>query len=897
MVPKHDGARPRIPGVSATVFPVQKEKRKRIPYPCMLPKTWSTTGVPTSVYPIKREEQEPLPLPDYFFPITGGIKRKERRSERIKKNFAKKKKSDGTDLSNSVVGTNSPTKTNIDGNKNFLKDGASIIEFKKGTMEEIIFGHPKLGKKIFKELDDCSLVQCREVNRSLKNFVEAQTFYNLRLIKSLTNCSDVSLIKILQKSNADFVIEFGSNVLNDCGKFLKKSREIDPDSSIHEILFGEHCDGWTILHEAAKNGHLEVFQLVTENFRVEINAPNYCRGGSESEYYSDESNKYEDKWWMPSHLRDEFGSGLRIKKTKSYKDDASSQKGQTPLHLAAKNGHLSMCRWIMENKADTDIEPVDYHGKTPLHVAAEHGHLEICKLIVQNMQDTKSKKNDHVKAKDKSYSDYEDDSEFDEKPHPLTPIHLAASNGHLKIVELFMETMDNKNPGILHIGGFDGDVVCKTPLHLAAENGHQGICELILQNIDEIPVAPDDTDEYFSNDVTPFQLAAQNNHLSTCKAIIDNYEDKNPEECDGQTLLHWAAENGYFSVCELIMENIEDKNPQNGSGQTPLHLAAMEGHFEVCQLLLENTIDRNPKDFDDKTPLDLAIENNHQKVCDLIEQSLKDASSEDWSSQDSETDSEDDFEVDSKDDHESHPKDYSEYLVLAVENGDLPLCKLSLVGIENEKSAALHLAVEKGHSANCEMILRLAAAYGYISICKILLENKTASLQNCQVAGCKLMPQNIDGPDDKDGHIPFQLAAQNNHLSVCQVIFDTFEDKNPKVSNGQTMLHWAAEFGYLHVFIMIMENILDKNPEDDDRQTPLHLAAKNGHLEVCQLILENTSEKNPKDGDGVTPLQLATEQGEMSLIKLFRSFKKKILLSRLYISHFFFFMKQLSLGP
>ena len=118
---------------------------------------------------------------------------------------------------------------------------------------------------------------------------------------------------------------------------------------------------------------------------------------SESEYYSDESNRYEDKWWMPSYLRDgHYLSGSRIRKRKYYKDDASSQKGQTPLHLAAKNGHLSMCRWIMENKADTDIEPVDYHGKTPLHVAAEHGHLEICKLIVQNMQDTKSKKNDHV---------------------------------------------------------------------------------------------------------------------------------------------------------------------------------------------------------------------------------------------------------------------------------------------------------------------------------------------------------------------------------------------------------------------------------------------------------------------------------------------------------------------
>ena len=127
-----------------------------------------------------------------------------------------------------------PTKTNIDGNENFQKDGASIIEFKKGTLEEIILRFPHLGESIFEQLDNESLAKSREVCDFWKNFVEGQTFYNLRLmrlIKSLTNCSDESLMKILQKSNSDFVIEFGSNVLNDCGKFLKKSRENDPDSS------------------------------------------------------------------------------------------------------------------------------------------------------------------------------------------------------------------------------------------------------------------------------------------------------------------------------------------------------------------------------------------------------------------------------------------------------------------------------------------------------------------------------------------------------------------------------------------------------------------------------------------------------------------------------------------
>ena len=100
-------------------------------------------------------------------------------------------------------------------------------------MEEIILRFPHLGESIFEQLDNESLAKSREVCDFWKNFVECQTFYNLRLmrlIKSLTNCSDESLMKILQKSNSDF-ITFGSNVLNDCGKFLKKSREIDPDSS------------------------------------------------------------------------------------------------------------------------------------------------------------------------------------------------------------------------------------------------------------------------------------------------------------------------------------------------------------------------------------------------------------------------------------------------------------------------------------------------------------------------------------------------------------------------------------------------------------------------------------------------------------------------------------------
>ena len=105
MVPKHDGARPHVP------------------YPCMLPETWSTTGVLAKFslpkdhwnYPIKREEQEPLPLPDYFYPITGGIK----------KNFAKKKNSDGIDLSN-IIPCSSVVQQNMRVTRRMLSNSVDV---------------------------------------------------------------------------------------------------------------------------------------------------------------------------------------------------------------------------------------------------------------------------------------------------------------------------------------------------------------------------------------------------------------------------------------------------------------------------------------------------------------------------------------------------------------------------------------------------------------------------------------------------------------------------------------------------------------------------------------------------------------------------------------------------
>ena len=57
----------------------------------------------------------------------------------------------------------------------------------------------------------------------------------------------------------------------------------------------------------------------------------------------------------------------------------TDKAGRTPLHFAARYGHLKICKIIIDTLVDTN--PPDDNGITPLRLATEKGHFEICNLI------------------------------------------------------------------------------------------------------------------------------------------------------------------------------------------------------------------------------------------------------------------------------------------------------------------------------------------------------------------------------------------------------------------------------------------------------------------------------------------------------------------------------------
>ena len=58
-----------------------------------------------------------------------------------------------------------------------------------------------------------------------------------------------------------------------------------------------------------------------------------------------------------------------------------SESNLTPLHLAARKGHLEVCKILLENNVDKN--PRNINEYTPLHFAAEERYKEATELLIK----------------------------------------------------------------------------------------------------------------------------------------------------------------------------------------------------------------------------------------------------------------------------------------------------------------------------------------------------------------------------------------------------------------------------------------------------------------------------------------------------------------------------------
>lgn len=225
-----------------------------------------------------------------------------------------------------------------------------------------------------------------------------------------------------------------------------------------------------------------------------------------------EGNLEEVRMYL-ENLRHDKNPGAKVK---------GHWKGTTPMHIAAKFGHLNVVQLIQTTTGVAN--PADANRFTVLHMAAFCGKLEIVQELVKDLVNKNPADADGI-----------------------TVLHYGAEQGHLKIVKELVKDLKNKNPVAT---GFHG----RTPLHQAALNGHLQVTKFLCQNNPDIAIVDSDTRS------NALHLAAYKGHMEVVKFLADkipiNIKDKY-----GDTASDSAKSEGHQSIVKYLT-NLRPGLPQ-----------------------------------------------------------------------------------------------------------------------------------------------------------------------------------------------------------------------------------------------------------------------------------------------------------------------------------------------
>ena len=221
----------------------------------------------------------------------------------------------------------------------------------QSKMEEVLVRFHQVGKRIFEELDNKSLTNCREVDESWRGFIDDEKTVPFRIIKSLTNVHESYLNKNFGKLDLDtvkeLVIDF-QHVYRDFNNIQRNFEIKTSETGNREFIILSEKDGYEMARIAAP-------VELDENQLAELNI---------------------GKLWLSPRAW-----GIVVEES----DPLNPQVFATSaLHIAADYGYLNVCKLIAENvhennpKVWGEIWGVE---STPLQVAEENGDSSLVKYF------------------------------------------------------------------------------------------------------------------------------------------------------------------------------------------------------------------------------------------------------------------------------------------------------------------------------------------------------------------------------------------------------------------------------------------------------------------------------------------------------------------------------------
>ena len=134
-------------------------------------------------------------------------------------------------------------------------------------------------------------------------------------------------------------------------------------------------NGWTVLHLAASNDQVEIF-----NYLLEHGADLYLKDqeGQTALHIAAQLNSLK----ICKLIVEIYNKGGVLVNSSA---NGRWGDGETPLHTATRYGHTEIVEFILANVVDKN--PVNENGDTPLSLAAKYEFMEIYRIICQHVKD------------------------------------------------------------------------------------------------------------------------------------------------------------------------------------------------------------------------------------------------------------------------------------------------------------------------------------------------------------------------------------------------------------------------------------------------------------------------------------------------------------------------------
>ena len=252
-------------------------------------------------------------------------------------------------------------------------------------------------------------------------------------------------------------------------------------------------NGWTPLHFAAINRHVDVMALLLDR-------------GHDVECRSSDGQ-------TPLHASAANGhrEGIALLLERGHASECCTTKNVAPLHFAARNGHEEVVSLLLDWGHDLQCRSSD--AETPLHAAAANGHSDTISLLVERGHEVESRAR-----------------------NGQTPLHDAAAKGHRGAISLLLD----RGHGVQCCTSDD-----VTPLHFAARNGHHEAVALLLDRGHDLQCRT-------TQGTTPLHFAARHGHQETVSLLLDRGHEVGCRTTNGATPLSATRPHGYPEICGLL---------------------------------------------------------------------------------------------------------------------------------------------------------------------------------------------------------------------------------------------------------------------------------------------------------------------------------------------------------